>query len=92
MDLTSGENVLDVGCGVGDDIRKLAPLIHPNGCAIGIDASESMIAEARRRCADVVPAIHFAVGEAETLPGDVQGHETGWSRGGCGSRLGNGDA
>lgn len=68
VDVTSGDKVLDVGSGLGDDIRKLAQSVHPNGCAIGIDASESLIAEARRRCADFVPTIHFVVGEAENLP------------------------
>jgi len=43
-----GLNVLDVGCGTGDLLRLLAPLVAP-GRAVGIDLSETMIAEAIAR-------------------------------------------
>jgi SAM-dependent methyltransferase len=46
-----GTVIVDVGCGLGDDVRALALRTAPGGRAIGVDRSESMIAEARRRSA-----------------------------------------
>lgn len=47
LGLQPGHRVLDVGCGTGDLLRLLAPLVAP-GRAVGIDLSETMIAEAHR--------------------------------------------
>ena len=66
--LKPGERVLDVGCGCGDDIRRMAMSIIPNGCAAGIDVSQSMIEEARRRSATFVAPVQFVVAAAEDLP------------------------
>lgn len=66
--LKPGERVLDVGCGCGDDVRKMAMSIIPNGCAAGIDVSQSMIEEARRRSATFVAPVQFVVAAAEDLP------------------------
>ena len=64
------ERVLDVGCGCGDDIRKIAMSIIPHGCAAGVDVSQSMIKEACRRSAKFVAQLRFAVADAEALPWD----------------------
>ena len=66
--LKPGQRVLDVGCGCGDDIREIAMSIIPHGCAAGIDVSQSMIAESRRRNARFVAPFHFVVADAEALP------------------------
>ena len=71
--LKSDDKVLDIGCGTGDDARELAALVAPNGLAIGIDKSKSMIAEARiaearRRAQGCSLPVRFEVGEAEHLP------------------------
>jgi ubiquinone/menaquinone biosynthesis C-methylase UbiE len=68
LQLKPGERVLDVGCGCGDDIRDMAMSIIPNGCAAGIDVSQSMIAESRRRNARFVAPCHFVVADPEALP------------------------
>lgn len=66
--LKSNDKVLDIGCGTGDDARELAAMVAPNGLAIGVDKSKSMIAEARRRAQGCSLPLQFEVGEAEHLP------------------------
>ena len=67
LSLSSGDRVLDVGCGTGDDVRMLAPLVGPDGHVIGIDASETMISVARDRSRASSPPVEFAVGDASKL-------------------------
>ena len=43
------QSILDVGCGVGDDVRELAEVVDRSGKAVGIDSSKSMISEARKK-------------------------------------------
>jgi ubiquinone/menaquinone biosynthesis C-methylase UbiE len=66
-----GGQVLDLGCGTGDDVRALAALVAPGGRAVGVDASETMVAEALARSAAAgpdAPAAEFRVGDAHRLP------------------------
>ena len=65
--LRAGHNVLDVGCGTGDFLRLLAPIVSP-GAAVGVDLSETMIAEARQRSAENVDNLSFQVGSVLDLP------------------------
>ncbi len=67
MQVRPGDRVLDVGCGLGDDVRALAALVGPTGRAVGIDASEAMIAEARKRSEGTGLPVDFAVGDAHRL-------------------------
>ncbi len=64
-----GAVVVDVGCGHGDGVRALALRTAPGGRAIGVDLSEAMIEEARRRsAAGSGPSGEFHVGDAAALP------------------------
>lgn len=65
--LRPGLNVLDVGCGTGDFLRLLAPIVSP-GTAVGVDLSETMIAEARQRSAENIDNLSFRVGSVLDLP------------------------
>jgi ubiquinone/menaquinone biosynthesis C-methylase UbiE len=65
--LCRGLNVLDVGCGTGDFLRLLAPIISP-GAAVGVDLSETMIAEARQRPAENLDNLSFQMGSVLDLP------------------------
>jgi ubiquinone/menaquinone biosynthesis C-methylase UbiE len=65
--LRPGDSVLDVGCGVGDDLRQLGQIVAPNGRAIGIDKSRTMIDAARERLSDNGLPVEFHVGDAEQL-------------------------
>jgi ubiquinone/menaquinone biosynthesis C-methylase UbiE len=66
--LYRGATVIDVGCGTGDDARELARLVGPEGRAVGVDASETMIAEARRRVHGSGVHVDFEVTDARHLP------------------------
>lgn len=57
--------ILDVGCGTGDDVRAMASAFA-SSTVIGVDNSNAMIAEAKRRG---VPAnVEFQVADATGLP------------------------
>lgn len=68
LGLKPGERVLDVGCGTGDDVRALAALVQPGGLAVGVDASETMVDEARRRSSGSALEVNFYHAPAEALP------------------------
>jgi ubiquinone/menaquinone biosynthesis C-methylase UbiE len=68
--LSAGDAVLDVGCGAGDVAVGLAPLVHPGGRVVGLDASEAMVGEARRRTDGQGLPVEFQVGDAQNLPFD----------------------
>jgi ubiquinone/menaquinone biosynthesis C-methylase UbiE len=63
-----GQHVLDVGCGLGQEARRLSTLAGANGRVVGIDASEAAIAGARRQ--NAAPALEFVHGYADRLPFD----------------------
>jgi len=62
--LRPGEHVLDIGVGPGFLATEMAEEVGPGGRVCGIDASESMLALARRRGA----AVELAVGDVLELP------------------------
>jgi ubiquinone/menaquinone biosynthesis C-methylase UbiE len=64
--VTSGQRVLDVGCGSGYFARLLAETVGRDGLVLGVDASREMIAYASRRAAGLSNC-HFEVGVAESL-------------------------
>jgi cyclopropane fatty-acyl-phospholipid synthase-like methyltransferase len=63
MALASGAAVLEVGCGPGTDVFDLVDTVGPAGRLVGLDASEAMIAEARRRASEHQVPITFEVGD-----------------------------
>jgi ubiquinone/menaquinone biosynthesis C-methylase UbiE len=65
LDLRPGHRALDMGCGPGDDARRLASLVGPGGRVVGIDVDPMMLAEAERRSAAVAPLapIEFRLGD-----------------------------
>ena len=63
----AGDHVLDVGCGVGHEVQRLAAHVGPNGRVVGIDKSAPMIAEAQRRVAGVPAPIEYYVCDAQQL-------------------------
>jgi ubiquinone/menaquinone biosynthesis C-methylase UbiE len=65
--LRPGQRVLDVGCGAGDDARRLAQLVGPSGQAVGVDFSQAMVDEARARAAGSGLPVEFHQGNATAL-------------------------
>ncbi len=61
-----GERVLDIGCGFGDETRRIAGIVGPEGEAVGIDAAERFVETARDEAAEA------GIGNARFLVGDVQ--------------------
>lgn len=59
IELTGDENVLDAGCGTGKVTALIAERV-PRGRVIGVDASQSMIDEARKR---LPPEVELIVGD-----------------------------
>ena len=62
-----GQRILDIGCGVGHSALRLAPMVGETGSVVGLDKSEALIAEARRRAARVPLAPEYRIGEAQKL-------------------------
>ena len=67
MEIEAGHCVLDLGCGSGDDVFNLAEMVGSSGQAIGIDNSEAMITEARKRTETSNLSVEFRVGDIYRL-------------------------
>jgi ubiquinone/menaquinone biosynthesis C-methylase UbiE len=64
-----GGRVLDVGCGTGGGVRALATRFPDVGKVVGIDKSETMVAEAQARTdAGACARVEFRVADAHDLP------------------------
>jgi SAM-dependent methyltransferase len=70
LGLRPGDQVLDVGCGAGDDVQAMARLVAPIGHAVGVDASQTMIQEAQRRSEGLGLPVEFITGDARRLDFD----------------------
>jgi len=65
-----GKRVLDVGCGNGETVLKIAKEVGPNGKAVGIDFSPEGIANAKKKAIEskLDKVTEFRVADAEKLP------------------------
>jgi SAM-dependent methyltransferase len=61
----SGATVLDLGCGVGEQARRIAAA-HPVHEVVGVEADERQ--HAANSAAPAQPRLRFAAGRAEALP------------------------
>lgn len=68
LDLDAGASVLDVGCGHGAVFDRLAARLGRDGRIVGIDASRTLLAEARRRCESAALGVELHEGDAQRLP------------------------
>ena len=69
---TTGQRVLDIGCGFGDTTQRIAELIGPDGEAVGVDAAPRFIEDAIRESeqAGIANARFLVVDVQETLSGE----------------------
>ena len=67
MSIGPGDVVLDVACGPGNTTRTLVGQVGPDGLAIGLDSSASMLAQAVRDTPDGSP-VGYVRGDAIDLP------------------------
>ncbi|HYF25284.1 MAG TPA: methyltransferase domain-containing protein [Baekduia sp.] len=64
LELRPGDRALEAGCGLGDDARRLAGLVGPEGEVVGLDASAVLLARAAARGGGV----RWVRGDAQALP------------------------
>lgn len=62
---TTGDRILDVGCGNGGDVRALVDSVGGAGSVTGVDNSVTMVRDARDRTN--APAASFILADAHTL-------------------------
>jgi ubiquinone/menaquinone biosynthesis C-methylase UbiE len=67
LDLRLGQAVLDIGCGPGTDLERLADAVTPGGSVVGVDSDPVMVSEAGRRLAHRA-AVEIRAGDAHELP------------------------
>jgi len=65
--IAPGRRVIEVGCGTGVDTRAMAALVAPQGSVLGVDPSEMLLLDARRRTPEGLPA-RYERASGETLP------------------------
>lgn len=69
LDPQAGEQLLEVGSGIGGLCLMVAPQVSPGGCVVGVDVSHEFIAFARGRVSNLgLPQLHYHVGQGEHLP------------------------
>lgn len=67
LDLRDGLAILDIGCGPGTDLLRLAAALGAEGSVIGVDRDPIMVAEARRRLAGH-DNVDVRLGDVHELP------------------------
>ncbi len=65
---STGDRVLDVGCGFGDSTRELAAIVGSGGSALGVDVSVPFIDAAKAEAEDAGSAnVSFIAGDVQVM-------------------------
>ncbi len=67
LDLHPGQQVLDAGAGTGEDAQEMARRVEPTGQITGLDLSQIMVDEARRRSQSSNLPVRFLQGDVQRL-------------------------
>jgi ubiquinone/menaquinone biosynthesis C-methylase UbiE len=67
LDIRPGDTVLDVACGPGNTTRTLVAAVGPEGLAVGVDSSATMLAQAVRETTPGSP-VGYVRADAVDLP------------------------
>lgn len=67
LDVGPGQAVVDIGCGPGTDLARLADAVGARGSVVGVDRDARMLAEARHRLAPH-PNVELCLGDVHELP------------------------
>jgi arsenite methyltransferase len=67
LEASPGDRVLDAGCGPGFYVSEILERVGPEGSAVGVDASEPMLALAAKRC-EGHANVAFHPGDVTALP------------------------
>jgi ubiquinone/menaquinone biosynthesis C-methylase UbiE len=67
MEAQAGKCLLDIGCGIGDDVRALAQVAGPQGRVVGIDKSETLLDVARKSSEGLDLPGEFFLGDVSRL-------------------------
>ena len=65
MGLSAGDTVLDIACGPGNFTRRFGQIVGPEGLAVGVDASHTMLARGGREL------IESGIGNVALIRGDA---------------------
>ncbi len=78
---TSGQRVLDIGCGFGDTTQRIAGLVGPSGEAVGVDAAPRFIEDAIREAQQAgIANARFLVADVQDGLGGEAGFDLAFSR------------
>lgn len=67
LDIKEGDRVLDVGCGIGQEAQRIKQIVGNNGFVVGVDKSELMIEEAKKRAEQLNLSVKYDVADANSL-------------------------
>jgi ubiquinone/menaquinone biosynthesis C-methylase UbiE len=68
LKVEAGMQMLDVGCGLGDDVYALAQFVGPQGRVVGIDNSQKLLDEAAKNPLRETLPVEFVLGDGQRLP------------------------
>lgn len=78
-EISTGDRIVDVGCGCGDTTLELARRVGPGGHVLGVDISTPMLARAKARAA-AAKNVALAHGDAQSHPFEAAAFDVVFSR------------
>ena len=68
MRMEEGCSTLDIGCGTGEEVWTMAEIVGKAGRAVGVDSSEVMLDEARKRAQSQSLPMEFFKADGYGMP------------------------